>query len=72
MPTRTNCHGDALYFMGKTWARHNTTEAFLNNGWRLLVVGGWWLVVGSSWWLVAVSGWQLVAVGGWWLAVGGP
>ena len=36
-PTETNVHGDALCFMVKTWARHNTTEALLNNGWRLVV-----------------------------------
>ena len=48
-------HGDALCFMVKTWARHKTTAALLNNGW----------------WLVAVRCWRLVAVGGWRLAVGG-
>ena len=36
--------------MVKTWTRHKTTEALLNNGWRLL----------------AASVWRLVAVGGWW------
>ena len=47
-PTETNLHGDALCFMGKTWARHKTTEAPLSNGS----------------WLVAVGGWRLLAVGG--------
>ena len=61
MPTETNLHGDALCFMVKTWARHKTTKALLNSGWRLVAVGGWGrLAVGG--------GWQL-AVGGWWLVV---
>ena len=51
--TETNIHWDALCFMVKTGARHNTTETVLNNGWRLAVGGGWWLVVDE----VAVSGW---------------
>ena len=34
-PTETNLRGDALYFMVKTWAMRKTTEALLNNGWRL-------------------------------------
>ena len=37
---RTHVHGDALCFMAKTWARHNTTETVLKNGWRLVAVGG--------------------------------
>ena len=41
-PTETNVHRDALCFMAKTRARHKTTEALLNNGWRLVVGGGWW------------------------------
>ena len=60
--------------MVKTWARHKTTEAVLNNGWQM--VGGWrllnngWHMVGS-WWRLAVGSSRL-AVGGWWrLAVGG-
>ena len=71
--------------MVKTWARHETTEAVLNNGWRLAAVGGWQrLAVGGNWRLVAVGGgWRLVVVdgrrlaaqlavgGGWRLAVGG-
>ena len=62
-PTERDVRGDTtLCFMGKTWARHKTTETVLNNGWRLAAVGGWWLAVG---------GWRL-AVGGWRLAVGGP
>ena len=44
-PTETNVHGDALRFMGKTWARHKTTETVLNNGWRLAAVGGGWRLV---------------------------
>ena len=49
-PTETNIHGHALCFMVKTWARHNTTEAVLNSGWRLMAVGGWRLVaVGGPW-----------------------
>ena len=42
-PTATNVHGDALYFMVKTWAKHKTREAALNNGWRLaaVAVGDW-------------------------------
>ena len=42
---------DALCFMVKTWTRHKTTEARLNNGWwRLAVGGGWrWLAVGGPW-----------------------
>ena len=48
-PTETNVHGDALCFMGKTWARHKTTEAVLNNVWRFAAVGGCWrLAVGGS------------------------
>ena len=44
-----NAHGDALCFMVKTWA-HKTTEALLNNGWRLVAVGGGWrLAVGGPW-----------------------
>ena len=67
--------------MVKAWTRHKTTEAVLNNGWRLAAVGGgWWLAVGGRWWLVAVTGGRLaicgggrlVAVSGWRLvAVGG-
>ena len=45
MPTETNLHGDTLCFMVKTWIRHNTKEALLNNGWRLVAVGGWWLAL---------------------------
>ena len=36
-PTETNLHGDALCAMVKTLTRHKTTEALLNNGWRLAV-----------------------------------
>ena len=43
--------------MVKTWVRHKTTEALLNDGWRLVAVGGWWRL--------EVGGWRLV-VGGWW------
>ena len=39
-PTETNLREDALCFMVKTWARHKTTEALLNNSWRLVAVGG--------------------------------
>ena len=46
-PTETNVHGDALCFMVKTWARQKTTEALLNNGWRLAAVGGWRLAGGG-------------------------
>ena len=50
-PTGTNIHGDALCFMVKTRARHNTTETVLNNVWRLVTVGSWWrLAVGGGWW----------------------
>ena len=56
-PTEANVHGDALCFMGRTWATHKTTETVLNIGWRLAAVGGW----------------RRLAVGGWWrLAVGRP
>ena len=69
--------------MVKTWARHKTTEALLNNVWQRLVVavggggcrlpvgGGWqWLAVGGSWQLVAVGGWRWAVGGGWrWLLV---
>ena len=50
--------------MVKTWARHKTTEALLNNGWRLAVGGGWRLA--------AVGGWRFVAIGGgpWVVGVG--
>ena len=67
-PTETNVHGDGLCFMVKTWAGHKTTEASLNNGWRLAAVGGGWQLaaVGGGWQLAAVGGgWQLAAVGGW-------
>ena len=40
MPTETNGHGDALYFMVKTWAGHKTTETLLTNAWQLVVLGG--------------------------------
>ena len=36
MPTETNLHRDALCLMVQTRARHKTTEASLNNGWRLV------------------------------------
>ena len=72
-PTKTNAHGDTLCFMVTTLATHKTTEALLNNGWRLVAVGGWRLVVGGWWRMVVVvgGGWRLwlVAVGGWWLVV---
>ena len=44
-PTETNVRGDALRFVGKTWARHKTIEPVLNNGWRLVAVGGGWRLV---------------------------
>ena len=44
MPTETNVQRNALCFMVKTWARRNTTETVLKNGWRLVAVGGWRLV----------------------------
>ena len=59
-PTETKFHGDALCFMVKTWARHKTTEALLNNGWQLAAVGGGWLAVGGGWWWAAVGGWWLL------------
>ena len=46
---RTDVHGDALCYVVKTWARQKTTEALLNNGWRLAAVGGWRLAVGGPW-----------------------
>ena len=49
-PTETNVHGDALRFMGKTWARHKTTETVLNNGWPLAAVGGWRRLAVGGWW----------------------
>ena len=62
-PTETNLHWDTPCFMVKTWTRHKTTEASLNNGWRLVVVGGLWQIAGGGWrW--AVGGGQLLAVGG--------
>ena len=69
-PTETNLHGDALCFMVKTWARHKTAEAVLNNGWRRLVVGGAWqlavgngrLAVGGGWQLAVGDSWSLGAV----------
>ena len=33
--------------MGKTWARHETTETISNNGWRLVAVGGWRTLSGA-------------------------
>ena len=51
-PTESNIHGHALCFVVKTWARHNTTEALLNNGWRLVAVrSGWRLAVCPSGWV---------------------
>ena len=44
MQTETNAHGAALCFMVNTYAKPNTTEKVLNNGWRL-AVGGWRLAV---------------------------
>ena len=41
--------------MVKTWVRHKTTKALLNNGWRLAAVGGGWRL--------AVGGWRLAVVG---------
>ena len=60
-PTEMNVHRDALCFMGKTWARHKTTEAVLSNGWRLAVgglvaVGGGCRLAGSGRWRLAVGG----------------
>ena len=44
----------------------DTTEAALNNGWRLAaVVGEWRLAVGGRWRL-AVGGERRLVVGGWW------
>ena len=57
-PTETSVHRDALCFLVKTWARHKTTEALLNNDWRLAAVGGWRLAVGG--WRLAVGGWRVV------------
>ena len=51
-PTETTLHGDALCFTAKTWTRHKTTKAILNNGWRLAAVGRWWHL--------AVGGWRSV------------
>ena len=66
-PTETNVHEEALCFMVKTWATHNTTETVLNNGWQLVAVGSWrQLVAVGVRRLVAVGGWRLVAVGGPW------
>ena len=45
--TETNVHGDALCVMVKTRARHKTTEAVLNSGWRLAAVGGGRWAVGG-------------------------
>ena len=67
--TQTNVHRDALCFMAKTWARHKTTEALLNNGWRLVAVGGWRFLAVGSFWLVAVGGWRLAVGGPWGLAL---
>ena len=52
--TEKNLQGDALCFMVKAWTRHKTTEALLNNGWRLAAAVGWWFV--------AVGGWQRLEV----------
>ena len=79
-PTEMNCHGDAFFFMVKTWARHKTPETVLENGWRLAAVGGWrlavvgggWRLAVSDWWRLAIGGWRLAVGGGWRLAVGCP
>ena len=42
--------------MGKTCARHKTTETVLNTGWRLAAISGWRLVVFGGWWLVVLGG----------------
>ena len=63
--TKPNVHGDRLCFVVKTWARHTTTEAVLNNGWWL-AVGNWQLVVVGGWWWLAVGGGWRLTVGGWW------
>ena len=63
----------ALCFMVDTWARHNTTEAVLNSGWRLAVSGGCRLAVGGGCRLAVGGGCRLAAVVGCRLvAVGGP
>ena len=71
--TFTNVHGDALCFVVKTWARHSTTDALLNNVWRLAAVGGWWQLVAVGDGRLAVGGGgRWAAVGGpWWLSLGG-
>ena len=72
---RTNVHGDVLCFLVKTCERHKTTDAVLNNGWRLAVGGGWRVVAVGGWRLVAVGGGWLLALvvgGGFRLAFGGP
>ena len=51
-PTETNVHGDALYFIVKTWARHKTTETVLNNGRQLAAVGSGWRWAVGAWWRV--------------------
>ena len=63
MPTEMNAH-DTPCFMVKTWARHETTDAVLNNGWRLAAVGVWRLVDGGGWRLAVGGGWWLATVGG--------
>ena len=50
--------------MVKTWARYKTTEALLDNGWRLAAVGGWWWLAVGGWRRLAVGGWRLVVPGG--------
>ena len=64
-PPETNVDTDALFFKVKTWPRHKTTEALLNNGWQV-AVGGWRrLAVGVA----RVRVWRLVVVGGGWRLV---
>ena len=72
-PTETNIHRDALCFMVKTWARHNTTETVLNNdGDRRRLAGGGWRLVAVGWWQLAIGGGgRRLVVGGWWLTIGG-
>ena len=69
-PAEESVHGDALCFMGETWAVHkdhrNSVEQWLalGNSWRLVVGGGWGRLVVGGWQLGAVGGWGRLVVGG--------